>query len=100
MKQFSAISLSDKVQRKVRTIVVSTIKAVLEDAAAGELVDSDYVKSEYGDKIDEAKEIVMNEMTENQRSEFVAHVRNNVDDNTFNVLTDYFLDEETKDKYL
>ena len=34
------------------------------------------------------------------QSDFYTRLRNGVDDETFNILTDYFLDEEDKEEYL
>lgn len=100
MEQFRSIPLSTKNQRDVRTIVVSTVEEVLEDAASGVFIDADYVKTEYEDKISQVEDIVKNVMSEAERSEFITYVRNNVDDDTFNLLTDYFLDGESLEDYL
>ena len=100
LEQFRNIPLSTKNQRDVRTIVVSTVEEVLEDAASGVFIDADYVKTEYEDKISQVEDIVKNVMSEAERSEFITYVRNNVDDDTFNLLTDYFLDGESLEDYL
>ena len=63
-------------------------------------IDADYVKTEYEDKISQVEDIVKNVMSEAERSEFITYVRNNVDDDTFNLLTDYFLDGESLEDYL
>ena len=75
---YTHLPLSTKNQRDVRTIVVSTVEEVLEDAASGVFIDADYVKTEYEDKISQVEDIVKNVMSEAERSEFITYVRNNV----------------------
>lgn len=100
--QFKAIRLPDTNQRAIREIIVNTVQSVYDDAVAGIYIDKAYVKSvkEYSDAIDDVQDIVDNEMTDSDISQFISLVRNNVDKDTFNILVDYFIDEKTQEKYL
>ncbi len=100
--QFKAIRMTDTRQIRIRNLIVSTVQSVYNDAVAGIYIDKAYVNSvkEYRDAIDDVQDIVDNEMTDSDISQFISLVRNNVDKDTFNILVDYFIDEKTQDKYL
>ena len=75
------------------------MQAVLQDAYDGIFVDSDYIKKTYKEDVDAAKKEVKS-WDKAVQSDFYTRLRNGVDDETFNILTDYFLDEEDKEEYL
>ena len=98
--QFNAMRLSDTKQKQVRTTVVNTIQLVLADAESGEYVDSDYVKDNYMESLQTVKKLLNKDMDKQERSDFISRVSASVDDETFNILADFFLSEETKEDYL
>lgn len=99
-KQFSAMRLSDSIQKQIRTIVIDTIELVLADAENGEYIDSDYVSDNYNEQLKKVEKMLNEDMTKAERSDFISRVSNSVDEETFNILADFFLNEETKDDYL
>lgn len=100
--QFKAIRMTDSRHIRIRKIIVNTVQSVYDDAMEGIYVDKAYVNSveEYRDAIDDVQDIVDNEMTDADISQFISLVRNNVDKTTFDILVDYFIDQKTQDKYL
>ena len=76
------------------------MQAVLQDAYDGTLVTSDYIKEAYNKEVNEAKKEVKSWNDEALQSDFYTRLRNGVDDETFTILTDYFLDAEDKEEYL
>lgn len=99
IEQIKEVNLSDTKQVSVRRSVLKTMQAVLQDAYDGILIDSDYIKTAYKEEVDAAKKEVKS-WDESLQSDFYTRLRNGVDDETFNILTDYFLDEEDKEEYL
>ena len=99
IEQVKAVRLSDPKQASVKRKVLKTMQAVLKDAYDGILVTSDYIKEAYNDEVDAAKKEVKS-WTEVLQSDFYTKLRGGVDDETFTVLTDYFLDAEDKEEYL
>ena len=106
IEQIKEVTLSDTKQARVKRSVLKTMQAVLQDAYDGILVDSDYIKKAYKEDVDAAKKEVKSWEEEDPnggkalQSDFYTRLRNGVDDETFNILTDYFLDEEDKEEYL
>ena len=92
--------MSDPKQASVKRKVLKTMQAVLKDAYDGILVTSDYIKEVYNDEVDAAKKEVQSWKDEALQSDFYTKLRGGVDDETFTILTDYFLDAEDKEEYL
>lgn len=99
IKQIKEVGLSETKQMSVKRSVLKTMQAVLQDAYDGIFVDSDYIKKTYKEDVDAAKKEVKS-WDKAVQSDFYTRLRNGVDDETFNILTDYFLDEEDKEEYL
>ena len=99
IEQLAAVRLSVKEQSKIRSNVLKTMKAVLQDAYDGIFIDSDYIQTAYKDEVDTAEK-QFKALSDTDQSDFITKIRAGVDDRTFDILTDYFLDEETKNKYL
>lgn len=99
-KQFGSMRLSETKQKEIRKIVVETIEHVLEDAEKGEYIDSDYVKDNYQSNLKKVDKLLNKDMSKEEKSDFISRVSNTVDDETFNILADFFLSEETKEDYL
>ncbi len=99
IEQIKEVTLSDPKQTRVKRSVLKTMQAVLQDAYDGIFVDSDYIKKTYKEDVDAAKKEVKS-WDKAVQSDFYTRLRNGVDDETFNILTDYFLDEEDKEEYL
>ena len=100
IEQIKAVALSDPKQASVKRKVLKTMQAVLQDAYDGILVTSDYIKEAYNKEVNEAKKEVKSWNDEALQSDFYTRLRNGVDDETFTILTDYFLDAEDKEEYL
>ena len=99
-KQFGSMRLSEPKQKEIRKIVIETIEHVLEDAENGEYIDSDYVKDNYQSNLKKVDKLLNKDMSKEEKSDFISRVSNTVDDETFNILADFFLSEETKEDYL
>ena len=69
-------------------------------APSADLFTSDYIKEAYNDEVNAAKKEVQSWNDEALQSDFYTRLRNGVDDETFTILTDYFLDAEDKEEYL
>ncbi len=96
--ELNKIALAGKQQREIRNLIVNTIKKVLQDAEDFTYIDTDYVNRVYPDEVQQVKDYI-NDLSEQDASEFITRIRNGMSDSTFNILTDYFLDSNTKSKY-
>ena len=72
------------------TTIKDTIALVLNEANNYNYIDRDYVTRVHGDKVDEVKKIVNEEMTKSERSQFVNLITSTVDKDVQDFLTDYF----------
>ncbi len=94
----SNLKLVDSEEKQVRSIM----KQVLNDVIAKSetfLIDKEFVKTQYSSQIASIKSIVKN-WDNNKRSQFITKVSNEVDEETMNILMDYFLDGEDISQYL
>ncbi len=90
LNQLSNIRMTDHKQKTVRKLITDSVKSALVDGENGYLLTKEYVKETYGGNIDTAKNIVLDEMTAGQASAFYSLIRNNVDKDVMDFLSDYF----------
>ena len=92
--QLAIIRMTNDKHIRTRDIMVECIGLVLQDAYAGELITQDYVKTVYADYVTNAQNIVMDEMTTREASNFSTLITNNVDQDVQDFLKEYFLNGE------
>lgn len=84
-------------EKKIQKLVVDTLDAVVAEAESGVAIDRTYIKKkqEYRANILEVKKLVKDPGTS---STFISDVAGSVDEGTYTILTEYFLnDDELED---
>ena len=91
-KQLKEIKRLTGLTKDAVKIITNCIGYVIDDANAGVLITKNYITSEYGSMVDDVKDKVNNQMSGQERSQFVNLLTDtdNIDEDVQDFLIDYF----------